>query len=207
MARFGFVGPSYTSESPNVDAQKTMNWYPEIDELGQGKSATALYPTPGTQLFCNLTGSSVIGITYIKGRCFAVTSTTNTLWEILSNGTSVSRGTVLTTAGRQASFGVGNFEMLVVSGGHAYSFKYSDNSLVDETASLAQPDPIMAGFSDGYFVVLFNNSNEFQISALEDSRTWSGLDVGQVSVFADNVISMLVDHREIWLFGSKKTQP
>ena len=54
MPRFGLVGPTYQSQSPNLDAQLCMNFYPELDESGAGNSPIALYPTPGTKLFSDL---------------------------------------------------------------------------------------------------------------------------------------------------------
>ena len=53
--RFGIVGPSYTSQSVNADAQQTMNWYPEQVESGAGNAPIVLYPTPGLKVFANLT--------------------------------------------------------------------------------------------------------------------------------------------------------
>lgn len=57
--RFGLVGPSYTSQSLNADAQLTMNLYPEVDESGAGNAPIVLYPTPGTALFTGLSGEVV----------------------------------------------------------------------------------------------------------------------------------------------------
>jgi hypothetical protein len=54
MPRFGIVGPSYTSQAVNADAQLTMNFYPEQIESGAGNAPVVLYPTPGTQTFVNL---------------------------------------------------------------------------------------------------------------------------------------------------------
>ena len=55
MPRFGLVGPSYEQQSPNLDAQKTVNWYVEQDESGAGNAPIALMPTPGIQSFIDLT--------------------------------------------------------------------------------------------------------------------------------------------------------
>ena len=61
MARIGLIGPSYSSQSVIADCQRTMNWYPESIESGQGKSQLALYPTPGLALFCALPAGPVRG--------------------------------------------------------------------------------------------------------------------------------------------------
>ena len=69
-----------------------MNLYPETNESGSGKSGLVMYPTPGLKLFCTLAGTSVRGMWVAVGRWFAVSGTN--LYEIFSNGTFVSRGTV-----------------------------------------------------------------------------------------------------------------
>ena len=48
------MGPSYTSQSLNADAQMCMNWYVEQIESGAGNAPVVLYPTPGTLTFVNL---------------------------------------------------------------------------------------------------------------------------------------------------------
>ena len=54
MARFGFVGPSYSSESIQVDCQVSRNFYVESVESLEGKGALAQYPTPGSAIFSTL---------------------------------------------------------------------------------------------------------------------------------------------------------
>ena len=54
MPRFGIVGPSYTSQALNADAQALINWYVEQIESGAGNAPLALYPSPGTKTFVNL---------------------------------------------------------------------------------------------------------------------------------------------------------
>jgi hypothetical protein len=54
MSRFGLVGPSYASQSPNLDAEMCMNLYVEQDDGGAGNAPLAMYPTPGTAVFANL---------------------------------------------------------------------------------------------------------------------------------------------------------
>ena len=54
MSRFGLVGPSYASQSPNLDAELLMNMYIEADDGGAGNAPLAMYPTPGTSVFANL---------------------------------------------------------------------------------------------------------------------------------------------------------
>jgi len=56
----GFVGPSYTLDSVNVDAQRCVNMYPELIESGSGKEGQQYYlkSTPGLEnLLFDLSGA------------------------------------------------------------------------------------------------------------------------------------------------------
>ena len=91
--RFGFCGGNYQSQSALVDAQTSINWYPEQSENPNSRVSWALYPTYGLGLFCTLptdandTGSTkaVRGSYTINGRTFKVYGTH--LFEILSGAT------------------------------------------------------------------------------------------------------------------------
>lgn len=57
----GFIGPTYQSENPSVDAERLINLYPEMVESGPytTQSKLAYYQTPGTSVFCTLDDSPV----------------------------------------------------------------------------------------------------------------------------------------------------
>lgn len=207
MARFGLCGPAYQAQSLSADAQSCVNWYLEHDESGAGKSEWQLYPTPGLSLFATLAGLPVKALETVNGRMFAVAG--STFCELMSNGAILNVNAVATDA-NPATISYSPTELLITSGGKAYSFILATNAFAEiDTLSGAaiQGAVSMGGYSDGYFIVLIANSQKFQISALLDVTSWNPLDITQVSVFPDNIISMKVDHREIWLFGSTKTVP
>ncbi len=68
--KFNFVGPTYVSESVNVDAQRTVNLYPEFVESGTGKAKVVLYGTPGLGLFTTLAQSPIRGMFATDTRLF-----------------------------------------------------------------------------------------------------------------------------------------
>lgn len=201
MSRFGLIGPSYTSQSVNADCQMTMDMYVEAIESGQGKSASALYPRPGIGLFCSVSKASPRGIFEFNGRCFTVAS--DTLYEIMPF-TSQVRGGPLAVDANPVFFSANNAnQVAILSANQLYIYNLTTNLLTEVTSMLAQPSPNALGFLDGFFVVTFSNTQEFQISALEDGTSWDGADVAQVNYFAENIVGMIIDHREICFFGSK----
>lgn len=66
MSRFGLVGPSYASQSPNLDAEACVNLYVEQDDGGAGNAPLAMYSTPGTKVFANLAASGGSSNTFDK---------------------------------------------------------------------------------------------------------------------------------------------
>lgn len=78
--------------------------------------------------------------------------------------------------------------------------------LLDVTPQLAGT-PVKAEFSDSYFIVIFAYSNKFQMSQVLDGTVWPGLLVNEVEVFSENIVSVIVNHREPWIMGSIRSQP
>jgi hypothetical protein len=200
VARFGFVGPSYTSQSLTSDAQTCMNMYPETNESGAGKSGLVLYPTPGLKLFCTLAGSSVRGQWVAVGRWFAVSGTN--LYEIFSNGTFVSRGTVAND-NQSVSMANSSIELVVVSAGNAYSLLLNTNNFLAIPPATFTGTPIKVENIDGFFLIQYANSNQFTISLVLDGRTWPGGQIIGVNFFSDNIVSTISTHREYFVFGQK----
>ena len=67
----GFVGPSYTSVSPNIATEKLQNLYPQSVEVPYEKARVVYLPTPGLTLLCTLPGTPVRGLFSQDGRTFA----------------------------------------------------------------------------------------------------------------------------------------
>jgi hypothetical protein len=81
---WGFCGPTYVSQSPNVDDEDAMNCYCEQSGSPNAKTPIALLHTPGRKIFASLAGeSSVPSIFFLNGRCFAASSH---LYELNASG-------------------------------------------------------------------------------------------------------------------------
>lgn len=214
MPRFGFVGPSYTLQSSEVAAEECINWFAETNESGGafdqqqaygGREFSGLksyYGTPGLKTFADLTYPPRGGID-ANGRCFFVSGAA--LWELDSVGGKTNRG-VISNDHAAASLAFNGIQILIVTGGHAYCFTLATNALVEVTAQLAGI-PVQCDSADTYFIVSFQNSNKFQMSQVLDGTTWPGQLVNEISVFPDNIVSLIVNHRELWIFGSRRSQP
>jgi hypothetical protein len=215
MPRFGFIGPSYSVQSRSVADEECINLFAETNESGGAFDQAQAYGgreyvnlksyfrTPGLSVFSALPQSPVRGSFYALGRLFVVAGAG--LYELSSSGAQTSRGTVAND-GNPVSIAFNNIQLLIVSGGHAYCFTLATNALLDVTGDLAGI-PVQVDESDTYFIVAFQNSNKYQMSQVLDGTTWPGQLVNEVSVFPDNITSIIVNHRELWVCGQKRSQP
>lgn len=212
MARFGFVGPSYQSQSPIADAERCVNWYPENIESGQGKAQMALYPTPGLALFAAGDGP-VRGELTINGRMFWVGGgklyeATNVVYVagVAVSATATNWGTVgndLQPVSMVTNGSAGN-QILICSAGSLYVFDISKGTAASNTLGAVgglQGVPIMVEFCNGYGLAVLANSNKFQVSNLLDLATWNPLGVQQVSEFSENIGGIKAAFNQLFVLG------
>lgn len=201
MARFGFIGGTYTSRSTAVGDEECINWYAETDESGDGQASKSFYWTPGLRAFTNEMPKPIRAEKFTGSRMFVVAG--GKLIELDKFGAQTIRGDVAND-GQPASIALSNTQLLIVGAGAAYCYTLATNILTEVTTSLVAV-PKLAVYSDGYFIVCFRDSNKFQMSGIEDGETWPPLQVNAVSVFPDNIASIEVDHRELWVLGQKQS--
>lgn len=198
----GFIGGSATVRSRNVNAEQTVNWYVERPP-GTAKVSEWLAPTPGLAPFAVLSAGPVRGLIAVNGRVFAVGG--SGFYEVFANATTIYWGPVASNA-QPASLstnGTNGFQVFIVSGGLGYIFDLQTNTL-SQIVAAGFPSPcVMGAFSDGYFLALKGQSNQFHISDLYDGTAWDALDVFQVSTVAEQLVTLIESHREIWLLGEQ----
>jgi len=213
MPRIGFVGPSYTDAFADEEAINLFqNSVESQGAVAPGKAyggaiavpTKGLLGTPGTEVFIRFPGSDAPrGSVEINGRAFVVVG--SKLYEIFADKTYTDRGDVAVDT-EAVSIAASSIQLLIVSAGAAYCYTLSTDTLLDVTMSLAGT-PGRVRYSDTYFIVNLVGTNKFQMSALLDGATWPGLQVNAVSVFPENITSIDVNHRELWVFGAQHAQP
>lgn len=205
MARFGFVGATYQSQSPNIDDELCMNVYPEPLEAASPKAPMALLSTPGLRVFSPVPGGFVAGPIRgqlsVNGRLFVAGGDGTNLFEVFADGTANPLGNVQND-GLPVSMASNGRELLVCSNGSVWTFDMVTNVF---TIAPVLGNMLQVGFSDGYFIAVQRASRTFQLSALEDSKTWDPAMVFEISVFGDNIVSFIVSYRQLWFFGTTQS--
>lgn len=214
--KFNFVGQTYVSESVNVDAQRTVNLYPEFVESGTGKAKVVLYGAPGLTTFATMAQSPIRGMFATDSRLFVAAGTS--LYEVFSNGSYTTMGTIVNDAANspvQMWPNAAGTQLFVVSAGYAYV--HNGSSLI--SAPVPADPAISPGypggqtgtartgtFLDGYFIAAKYESKKFFISDINDGTTWSALEFASKEGYPDNINSVLSYQSELWLFGNQTTE-
>lgn len=198
------VGPTYKLDARTFDTQRCVNLFPEISESGDSKNVARLVGTPGLRLFATAGGGPIRGSFTTAGeRCFVVSG--DTLYELTSTGTATSRGTLNTAIGR-VSIAENGTQMMIVDGTNGYIFTLATNSLA-VIADAQYPDAAtIVGYQDTYFIVNNPGTGDFYISANNDGTSWTATDKTTVESSPDNLVSLLSDHGELFLFGEKTVE-
>jgi hypothetical protein len=199
----GFCGGTYVSQSPNIANEEAINVYCEQPQTQSSKTPIALLLCPGKKVFTTLPEGSVPFLFTVNGRSFAAAAN---LWEIGLPGGPVNRGSLGSTPLAPTSIITNQTQLLILNNGNLYALTLATN--VFAAVNMAQFNGPVAQIdsADGYGIATIQTSHTFQVSRLEDFSTWSGLDIATISLFPDNIVSMICDHREIWFYSGKKSQ-
>lgn len=199
-----------------------MNFYPEADESGMGKSAMVLNPRPGLSLFAQVGGAAQVrGEWSINARMFTVIDAT--LYEVLSSGALNAIGSV-GNDGNLVSMVASPQQLLVASVGNVWLYQLQTesgyaNATIAPTGTLTAgqfiqipastfPGPVtQVGLCDSFFIALIASTEQFFVTTQLDATDWTDEGSKIISTFPDNVVSMVIDHREIWLLGAKSSEP
>lgn len=197
--RIPFVGGSSRQRSVSFDAARTVNLYPVLDQ--EGKATVALYGTPGLVTFAETAASPVRGLHEASGRLFAVVGAS--LYEITASGAATVLGGLSSAAG-PVSFADNGRQVVAVDGTAGYSFTLASDTFA-QIADVDWPAADRIAYQDGYFILNDSGSGRFFISSLYGTDV-DPLDFASAEGAPDPLVSLIVDHRELWLFGDESTE-
>lgn len=194
------LGSAYVARSVNAADNRMINLFPEIVPEG-GKEPAFLQRAPGLRLLATLGNGPVRGLWTFGGYGYAVSG--DKLYKIDSFWAATVKGTV--TGSGPVSM-VDNGTQLFIAAG-ANGFIYNANT--DVFAQITDPDfpgATTVGFIDGYFVFNEPNSQKFWVTQLLDGTSVDPLDFASAEGSPDDLVSLIVDHREVWLFGQTSVE-
>lgn len=204
MPDFGMVGPSYTAASIYQDDQECINWYPEIDIFRKDRGVIALYPTPGLVTAANLPlAAEVRGLWTVPGGQYMLAVTGNLLVRVDRALNQVTAGTLQTPSG-PVSINDNGVTAMIADGQARYSYDWNGNvfgTLND--GSFGPADKVDE--VDTFIVYNRPFTNQWGCTNA-GSIVSSALNVSSKDGSSDNIITLIVNQREVYLLGERTTE-
>ena len=196
-----FASQAYALDAVQFAAQRCVNLIPERGPAG-AKVPIALLGTPGLTTYATVGAGPIRGMIEMAGFVFVVSG--DSLYKLEVNGTSENLGGI---PGRALVKMASNGEQILILAGTSPQDGFI--ATVDELLPITDEDFLGGSdcdFIDGYFVISVADSNEFYISALYNGFEYDPLDFARAEGKPDNIVGLVVDHREIWLYCEESTE-
>jgi len=194
------LGSAYVARSINAADNRMVNLFPEIVPEA-GKEPAFLNRAPGLRLLTTAGDGPVRGLWTYGGVAYIVSG--DKLYQMAGFGTPVVIGTVSGTG--PVSMVDNGTQLFIACGGPSYIYNNSTGAF----GPITDPDfpgALTVGYLDGYFVFIEPNSQKVWVTTLLDGTSIDPLDFASAEGSPDNLVSMIVDHREAWLFGTNSVE-
>ena len=194
------LGSTYVARSVNAADSLMVNLMPEMVPEA-GKQPAFLMRCPGLTLRVSVGFGPIRGMWWHGAYLYVVSG--NTFYRVTSAWAATALGTVAGTG--LVSMADNGTQIMIAADPNGYIYNTSTNVF----AQITDPDfpgASVVDYLDGYFVFIQPNSQKIWVTALLDGTSVDPLDFASAEGDPDNIISMIVDHREVWLFGNSSTE-
>lgn len=202
------IGGFYTVDGRSWAAQDCVNYLPTAAETTGTKTPSMLKTPPGLRPYVEIGDGPAYAIRGghdVEGRRFVVSG--QTLYQISNTGVALPLGTVpgvgrVSMAHNQIA---GGNELLVVNGNAGYvwnTLKQTFTRITDQ----GYPGAFLADFVDGYLMQVEPFGRYLFHSDLTNANEYNTLDRFEAEAQPDRIVSMLVDHGEVWAFGDRTVE-
>ena len=202
MAHFKIALPIQTYQVRNKDVsdQKLLNMFAEkMPE--NSKESVSLYNTEGAKLFAEIGENPVWGAYYMAPYLYVISGVN--VYKVDENADVTTLGNIGATNGIVRMADNGTQILAVKTNGDGYiitedSVTYISNENFPVASDVA--------FNSQYFIVTQKDSGRFYWSALLDGTSWSALDYATQESNPDNVVGIIENRGDLWIFGDNTTE-
>jgi hypothetical protein len=196
------LGGSYVARSINAADNRMVNLFPEaVPEGSGGKEAGFLLRCPGLRLLATVGDGPIRGLWVTNGVAYVVSGSEfynlNTSWVATLIGSVSGSGPV--------SMADNGTQIFIACNPDSYIYNTS-TAVFAQITDTDFPGAGSVGYLDGYFVFNEPDSQKFWVTSLLDGTSIDPLDFASAEGYPDNVIALIVDHREIFLFGTTSVE-
>jgi hypothetical protein len=216
------IGGFYKDPNLHWSRQDTLNWIPVAAEQAGTLTQWQLRDAPGVKPFVRMTRTvevptdppttavidvgAIRGMRNVEGKLFVVAA--QTLYQITSTGVAIPFGSIPGVGRVSMSHnqrGLGN-ELLVVNGSAGYVFNTQTNVLAKITDT-GYPGAFVADYVDQYLAQVEPQGRYWFHSDLANAFEYNTLDRYEAEGDPDRIVSLIVSHREVLIFGRDTIEP
>lgn len=198
------LGSAYVARSVNAADNRMVNLYPEIVPEG-GKEAAFLQRCPGLSTYVSLpSGEKIRGMWEMNGYGYAVCGAY--LYRITPDQSynRILGGPDIAGTG-QVSMADNGTQLFIACNPQGYIYNTNTGGF-QQITDPDFPGAVTVGYLDGYFVFNEPNSQRVWVTSLLDGLAVDPLDFASAEGSPDGLVSLIVDHREAWLFGTNSVE-
>jgi len=194
------LGGTYVARSVNAADSRMVNLFPEVVPEG-GKEPAFLQRAPGLRLLATLGGGPVRGLWQVGQYGYAVSG--SLFYRIDSNWNATAIGTILGSG--PVSMADNGTQIFIACNPEGYIYNTA-TEVLQQIGDVDFPGAVTVGYLDGYFVFNEPNSQRVWVTSLLDGTSIDPLDFASAEGSPDQLVSLIVDHREAWLFGTNSVE-
>ena len=197
------LGSAYVARSVNAADSRMVNLFPELVPEG-GKQPAFLNRAPGLRRLATIGTGPIRGLwaPQITGSDGYVVSGQG-MYKIDTSYNATFLGTI--DGSGPVSIADNGTQIFIAANPNGYIYNMSTGAF----APIGDPDfpgASTVGYLDGYFVFNEPDSQRIWVTSLLDGTSVDPLDFASAEGAPDQLISVNIDHREAWLFGTGTTE-
>ena len=193
------LGSAYVARSVNAADNRMVNLFPEIIPDG-GQTGGFLNRAPGLDLLVTVGTGPIRGLWTFNGVGYVVSGTE--LYSLTTAYVATLRGTVAGTG--PVSMSDNGTQLFIAANGPGYIYN-SSTAVFAQITDVDFAGALIVGYLDGYFVFIQPDSQVVWISDVLDGTSIPG-DFRSAEGSPDGLVSMIIDHAQLWLFGTNSVE-
>jgi hypothetical protein len=194
------LGGTYVARSVNAADSRMVNIFPEVIPEG-GKEPGFLQRAPGLKLLRTVGKGPIRGMWRIDQFGYIVSGTEVFRFD---KGNNVQFLGNVTGTG-PVSMADNGFQLFIACNGPSFIYNLTNSSFVQITDP-DFPGAVSVGYLDGYFVFNEPDSQRIWVTAVLDGSSIDPLDFASAEASPDRAVALLVDHKEVWIFGDNSIE-
>jgi hypothetical protein len=177
-----------------------VNLYPELVPQG-GKEPAFLSRAPGLRLRLTLGTGPVRGMLVVGGFLYAVSG--SRLYKVSTSYVITDLGVV--AGSNPVSMASNGTQIFIAADGPSYIYN-NQTFVFQQITDPDFPGASVVGYLDSYFVFVEPNTQKVWVTDFLDGTAIDPTEFASAEGAPDNLVSLIVDHREAWLFGSDSVE-